>query len=59
LDFEIYTGGELELIYGTSASSPTFASIIAIINDRLSTLGRPPLGFLNRATSRTTTQGSS
>jgi subtilase family serine protease len=47
-NFEIYDGGELGLVGGTSASSPTFASIIAIINDRLGAFGRPPLGFLNR-----------
>ncbi|EJF56983.1 subtilisin-like protein, partial [Dichomitus squalens LYAD-421 SS1] len=34
-------------IYGTSASTPVFASIIALINDRLSVKGKPPLGFLN------------
>ncbi|TBU54490.1 family S53 protease-like protein [Dichomitus squalens] len=34
-------------IYGTSASTPVFASIVALINDRLSVKGKPPLGFLN------------
>jgi tripeptidyl-peptidase-1 len=48
-NFETYDGGELELIGGTSASAPAFASVIAIVNDRLGVLGRPPLGFLNRA----------
>lgn len=32
---------------GTSASSPTFASVIALVNDRLIASGRPVLGFLN------------
>lgn len=32
---------------GTSASSPTFASIIALINDRLIAAQKPVLGFLN------------
>ena len=32
---------------GTSASSPTFASIIALINDKLIAAGKPVLGFLN------------
>jgi tripeptidyl-peptidase-1 len=44
----INSGGEFGLVGGTSASSPTVASIIAIINDRLGALGRPRLGFLNR-----------
>ncbi|KAJ7194347.1 subtilisin-like protein [Mycena pura] len=32
---------------GTSFSSPIFASIIALINDRLVAAGKPVLGFLN------------
>jgi hypothetical protein len=48
VNFEIYDNGTLSLVSGTSASSPTFASIIAIVNDRLGSLSRPPLGFLNR-----------
>ncbi|KAJ7135552.1 hypothetical protein C8R44DRAFT_609338, partial [Mycena epipterygia] len=32
---------------GTSASSPTFAGIIALINDRLIAERKPTLGFLN------------
>ncbi|KAJ6465307.1 subtilisin-like protein [Mycena sanguinolenta] len=32
---------------GTSASSPTFASVIALINDRLIAAQKPVLGFLN------------
>ncbi|KAE9383328.1 hypothetical protein BT96DRAFT_764341, partial [Gymnopus androsaceus JB14] len=31
----------------TSASSPTFTAIIALINDQLIAAGRPVLGFLN------------
>ncbi|EIW56212.1 subtilisin-like protein [Trametes versicolor FP-101664 SS1] len=34
-------------ITGTSASSPVTASIIALLNDRLLSAGKPPLGFLN------------
>ncbi|PIL24838.1 hypothetical protein GSI_12724 [Ganoderma sinense ZZ0214-1] len=34
-------------VSGTSASSPTVASIVALLNDRLLNKGRPPLGFLN------------
>ena len=35
------------LIGGTSASSPTFAGIIALLNDVRLSDGKPPLGFLN------------
>ncbi|KAJ7724661.1 hypothetical protein B0H16DRAFT_1333359, partial [Mycena metata] len=36
-----------ELVDGTSCSSPTFASIVALLNDRLIAAGKPQLGFLN------------
>ncbi|KAM5543738.1 hypothetical protein V8D89_002355 [Ganoderma adspersum] len=39
--------GSVASIWGTSASTPVFASIVALINDRLSVQGRPPMGFLN------------
>lgn len=32
---------------GTSASAPTVASIVSLLNDALLAKGRPPLGFLN------------
>ncbi|KAJ7057570.1 subtilisin-like protein [Mycena amicta] len=32
---------------GTSASSPGFASVVSLINDRLLAAGKPVLGFLN------------
>ncbi|KAH9855572.1 family S53 protease-like protein [Lenzites betulinus] len=34
-------------LFGTSAASPTFASVVALLNDRLAQRGRAPLGFLN------------
>ncbi|KAJ7445589.1 subtilisin-like protein [Mycena latifolia] len=48
-------GGGLDFVFegitiasgGTSFSSPIFASIIALINDRLLAAGKPVLGFLN------------
>ncbi|KAL0070308.1 hypothetical protein AAF712_002800 [Marasmius tenuissimus] len=46
-NIEIVVGGRAELVAGTSASSPIFASVIALINDRLVAAGRPVLGFLN------------
>ena len=47
VDFAINYQGRQEGFSGTSASSPTFASIIALINDHLLSSGRSPLGFLN------------
>jgi tripeptidyl-peptidase-1 len=44
---EIANGGEAELVDGTSCASPIFASVIALINDRLVAAGKSPLGFLN------------
>ncbi|KIP08461.1 hypothetical protein PHLGIDRAFT_508562 [Phlebiopsis gigantea 11061_1 CR5-6] len=44
---EIVNAGETGLVAGTSCSSPIFASIIALINDRLAAAGKAPLGFLN------------
>ncbi|KAJ6525132.1 family S53 protease-like protein [Mycena capillaripes] len=45
--FAIVLGGNLTVESGTSASTPTFASIISLINDRLISAGKPVLGFLN------------
>lgn len=46
-NFEVVIGGNPNLIGGTSASAPTFASIIALINDKLFAADKPQLGFLN------------
>ncbi|KAI8970653.1 subtilisin-like protein [Trametes punicea] len=32
---------------GTSAASPVIASMVALVNDRLRSIGKPPLGWLN------------
>jgi tripeptidyl-peptidase-1 len=45
--FEIVLGGKHTAESGTSASTPTVASIISLINDRLIAAGKPVLGFLN------------
>ncbi|KAI0761499.1 family S53 protease [Trametes elegans] len=47
VNFEIVVDGEIEAVDGTSALSPTFASIFALLNDRLIAAGKSPLGFLN------------
>ncbi len=47
VNFEIAVGGRFGTVDGTSCSSPTLASIISLLNDRLIAAGRSPLGFLN------------
>jgi len=42
----IYAGSVITLD-GTSCASPTFSSIIALVNDALLAAGKSPLGFLN------------
>lgn len=53
VDFHVieqdYTTGEFEDYYvsGTSASAPTFAAIVSLLNNARLSAGQPPLGFLN------------
>ncbi|KAJ7065744.1 family S53 protease-like protein [Mycena amicta] len=47
LHYHIWNGGADRGVSGTSASAPTFAAIIALINDVLVGAGKPVLGFLN------------
>ncbi|KAI0631112.1 subtilisin-like protein [Trametes polyzona] len=47
VQFVIEVGGKLQGVDGTSASSPTFASVIALLNDQLLNAGQKQLGFLN------------
>ncbi|KAH8111217.1 family S53 protease [Phellopilus nigrolimitatus] len=44
---EVAVNGEGQLVAGTSCASPIFASVIALLNDRLIAAKKPPLGFLN------------
>ncbi|KAJ7739343.1 family S53 protease [Mycena metata] len=46
-NFEIAWDDELGTVDGTSCSSPTFAAIVALLNDQLVAAGKAPLGFLN------------
>jgi tripeptidyl-peptidase-1 len=46
-NFEMVNAGKVLFVGGTSVSAPTFASIIALINDRLLAENKPVLGFLN------------
>lgn len=45
--FQVVVGGQVESVGGTSASSPTFASIVSLLNDYRIANGRPSLGWLN------------
>eukprot|EP00037_Helgoeca_nana_P008987 m.79222 g.79222 ORF g.79222 m.79222 type:complete len:547 (-) comp19276_c0_seq1:259-1899(-) len=47
VDFTIIASGQAQGVSGTSASTPTFAGIIALVNDKLMAAGKKPLGFLN------------
>ncbi|KAJ7513255.1 family S53 protease-like protein [Mycena galericulata] len=47
VNFEIIAGNSTFLVSGTSASSPVFASVIALLNDERIAAGKRPLGFLN------------
>ncbi|KAJ7704942.1 family S53 protease [Mycena rosella] len=47
LNLQIILHGSTWSVYGTSASTPIFASIIALLNDQLLAGNRSPLGFLN------------
>jgi tripeptidyl-peptidase I len=39
--------GKMAIIYGTSASAPTFGSIITLINEHRAHAGKGPVGFIN------------
>jgi tripeptidyl-peptidase-1 len=48
-NYVIAADGEFGLVFGTSASAPTTASIFTAINDARIALGRKPVGFINPA----------
>jgi tripeptidyl-peptidase-1 len=47
VNYAIYDKGTLGEVEGTSAASPTFAAIVALLNDARLRAGLPVLGFLN------------
>ncbi len=47
--YNVYTGGQWELIGGTSAATPVFAGVVALLNQRLSSNGQPGAGNMNTA----------
>jgi len=46
-DFAIVYDGDVGYVSGTSCSAPTFAGVVALLNDARLSAGKPPLGFLN------------
>ncbi|KAI9657739.1 MAG: hypothetical protein M1821_002915 [Bathelium mastoideum] len=46
-NYVIAIDGEFGLVYGTSASSPTFGSIITLVNGKRLAAGKSSVGFLN------------
>ena len=45
--FEVITGGQTQPVGGTSASAPTFAAVISLLNEARLSNGKPALGYLN------------
>ncbi|KAI9838619.1 MAG: hypothetical protein M1819_004933 [Sarea resinae] len=46
-NYVVAVDGNFTLVYGTSASSPTFGSVITLINEQRISNGKNPVGFLN------------
>ncbi|KAI8459395.1 peptidase S8/S53 domain-containing protein [Phakopsora pachyrhizi] len=45
--YTVFWNGKIWSMTGTSASAPTFASLISLLNDDRMSKGKKPLGFLN------------
>jgi hypothetical protein len=45
--YQVYISGQVEPVGGTSASSPMFAGLISLINEKRIASGKPVMGFLN------------
>lgn len=43
----VYTGGQWQLVGGTSAAAPVLAGIVALLNQRLNANGEPGVGNIN------------
>ena len=44
---QVYSGGHVSSVGGTSASSPAFAGMVSLINEARLKAGKPQMGFLN------------
>ena len=45
--YQVYVGGQVQAVGGTSASCPAFAAMVSLINEERLQHGKPPMGFLN------------
>jgi len=45
--FQVYVNGTVRSIGGTSASAPSFAGMVALLNEARFKAKKPPMGFLN------------
>jgi tripeptidyl-peptidase I len=43
----VAVNGQFRLLFGPSASSPVFASLITLVNDARLAAGKGPVGFIN------------
>jgi len=49
-NYRVFTGGaQYGTLTGTSAASPVFAGVVALVNDLLVDAGKPTVGFINPA----------
>ena len=48
-NYSIVVGGNLSRVYGTSASTPVFAGMVALANAKRNEIGKPSLGWINPA----------
>ena len=47
--YEVMVDGTMNLLYGTSASTPVFGAMVVMVNEARLAAGKPSLGFLNPA----------
>jgi len=45
--YQVYEGGRVQSVGGTSASSPAFAGYVSLINEARLKAGKPQMGFIN------------
>ncbi|ATY62440.1 aorsin endoprotease precursor [Cordyceps militaris] len=46
-NYVVVVNGQLQTVLGTSASAPTFASLVSKLNDARLSMGKRPVGFMN------------
>jgi len=45
--YQVYVGGKVQSVGGTSASAPMFAGLVSLMNEARIKAGKPQMGFLN------------